>query len=261
MPTATPIDASEFSEFGVAYDTFVEQNESFKAKFETLNEKLLDMERITVVTEGKTDWKHLRHALGKFQERGEFTALDIEFYETPNDMGDSELKKLYGSLVKFPPAFPVICLFDRDQKPIVREFSTNNEGYVISEKVAATCLVVPEHRTQTPDISIEHLYTDEALMTPLVGGDKRLRFKHEIAFKADRKTAFLTDTPDNPSIEIYDSDVVKLSKQDGTQRGDLAISKNVFADEIALSDIGLEFDLEGFRPTLQILANIAATLT
>lgn len=261
MPTATLIDASEFSEFGVAYDSFIEQNEGFKVQYETLKEKLSKMERIIVVTEGKTDWKHLRHALGKFQGDNEFTELDIDFYETPKNMGDGELKKLFGSLEKFPPTFPVICLFDRDQKNIVRDFTDNDEGYVISGKVAATCLVVPEHRSDTPDISIEHLYSDDALATSLEGTEKRLRYRHEIAFKSDKKTAFITDTPDVKSIEIYDSNVVELAKQDGTQKGNLAISKSVFADEIALSDIGTNFDLDGFRPTLKKLRDIHAALS
>ncbi|MGR3839713.1 MAG: AAA family ATPase, partial [Cognatishimia sp.] len=143
MPTGTPIDVAEFSEFGVAYDTFFEQNDNFRAQLDALTEKLAGLSKVSVVTEGKTDWKHLRHALSKFQGGGDFTGLDIEFYETPNDMGDSELKKLFRSLEKIPPTFPVVCLFDRDRKDIVKEFTSAEGGFIVSNNVAGTCLAVP----------------------------------------------------------------------------------------------------------------------
>jgi len=261
MPHATAIDASEFSEFSIAYDVFLEQNERFRSHYETFKEKLTKLERANVVTEGKTDWKHLRHALQKFREKGEFAELDVEFFETPDDMGDGELTKLFASLEKFPPAAPVICLFDRDKENVVKKFAPRDDGFIVRDLVASTCLVVPSHRKDTPSISIEHLYTDDALSTKIPGTDKRLRFKHEIGFKSDRKSAFVMDVADEPSIEIFDTDVAALANQDGTQQGDLAISKNVFADEIALTDVGADFDLEGFRPTFEVLAKILAEVS
>ncbi len=260
MPTGSPIDVADFSEFGAAYDTFFEQDENFKRKFAALEKELINKSKITVFTEGKTDFKHLRHTLDKFQENGCFPKLDVIFYETPEQMGDGELKKLFNLYKKFPPPFPIVCLFDRDKKDIVKEFAGTENGYIVDKKVAGMCLVVPDHRSQTPDISIEHLYTDKALYTFLPGTTKRLRFNHEIAYKHDKKAAFLTNTPDEQKIEIYDSDTAQLANQDGTQKGELAISKSVFADEIALSQIGSDFDLEGFRPTFELLEVVVTAL-
>jgi len=52
--------------------------------------------RPLVVTEGKTDWKHLKNALRKLKAQGQFGNLEIEFreYDDEIEMGDTELLKM-----------------------------------------------------------------------------------------------------------------------------------------------------------------------
>ena len=52
-------------------------------------------------------------------------------------------------------------------------------------------------------------------------------------------------------LKIYDQDVAGLGNEDGTDVGNLAISKSVFFSEVVDSEIGEAFSLEGFRATFQ----------
>lgn len=258
MPRGVQINVDEFSEFGEAYDTFIQKNERYRTELSKMREKLARGGRPLVVTEGKTDWRHLKNALERFQAEGDYHEVDVDFFEVDSDMGDAELEKCFWTFLKVPPNRPMICIFDRDNAKIVRRIAETENGFQLAEgaPVAAMCLEVPSHRDATPEICVEHLYTDEVLSTCIPGTSKRLRFFHEIGYKSDKKTAYLRNTPDAPSIRIFDQDVTKVGMEDGTEQGEVAISKNVFLKEIVLGPPGASFDLSGFRPTLDRLRKI-----
>ncbi len=260
MPDGVSIAPSEFAEFQVAYETFREQQNSFQEAYSQLEEAITLSETPLIVTEGKTDWQHLKRALEKFKEQGEFEGLDLLFHETGGNMGDGELAKLFEANKRLSPNRSVVFIFDRDNAQIVRKFEPADDNFLIAGSVAAMCLAVPEHRNDNPGICIEHLYSDESLATFIPGTQKRLRFEHEIGFSSDRHTAYLRPTPGIQSLKIYDQDVANLGNEDGTDVGDLAISKSVFFSEIVDSELGDNFDLEGFRPTLQRIQNALTAL-
>lgn len=256
MPEGVNIHPSEFSEFNDAYEIFITQNERFKDEYAALRKAMDESGRPLIVTEGKTDWQHLKMALFRLKQKGEFLDLDVSFHQSDSDMGSGELKKLFDSIVRLQPVRPLICMFDRDEERYVKEFAGNDDGCLVRGTVAGACLAVPKHRTETPSICIEHCYTDVALSTAITGTDKRLRFMHEIGFEQDRKTAFLRPTPKGPDIKIFDGCVGNLGYEDGSRKGELAITKNSFLTEIVLSQEGESFDLEGFRPTFELLRSI-----
>ena len=261
LPDGAPIKPSEFSEFAEAYDTFIEQNRTFQTEIESLNKQLKENDKLLVVTEGKTDSGHLKNALKKYQSEGMFADLDVEFHEASSDMGDGELEKVFHIHAKIPPRRPVLCLFDRDNKKVVQKYARSDGGFVIERATAAACIAVPAHRDEEFGICIEHLYLDKDLHTKLPGTEKRIRFKHEIAFDHTKKNAFLLRKPsDDKSLEIFDKDVGALSYQDGTAKGELAISKSAFLDQIVLTDAGKDFDLSGFLPTLELIQTVETEL-
>ncbi len=251
LPLGQEIQPEEFSEFDEAYQVFVDQNQRYKSEYENLKTSLEASQKPLIVTEGKTDWKHLKYVLERFQADDEFLDIDVTFHELEASMGNGELKKLYEASVKLQPSHPVVFLFDCDEKKYIEEFSKTADDFKINGKAIGMYLAVPEHRKETPEIYIEHLYTDEALQTCLPDTKKRLRFKHEIGFEANKKSAFIKPTPSATSIEIYDQDVATIGNEDGTNKGELAISKNCFLEEIVKKAIGTNFDLSGFKPTLE----------
>ena len=168
-------------------------------------------------------------------------------------MGSGELKKAFEAYSKVGTPHPIVFVFDRDESSIVREFEEQAVDYKFQNGVIGMCLKVPDHRLDTPNICIEHLYTDDALQTCVAGTQKRLRFTHEIGFESDKKTAYLRPTPGERSLKIFDQDVAAIGQENGEQKGELAISKNAFFDEIVCSQSGDGFDLSGFKPTLERL--------
>ena len=253
LPLGQRIFPEEFSEFDEAYQVFVDQNQRYKSEYENLKTRLEASQKPLIVTEGKTDWKHLKYVLERFQATGKFLDIDVTFYEFETSMGSGELKKSFEYPVKLELSQPVVFLFDCDDDKYVKKFSKNDDGFKIDGKAIGMCLAVPEHRKETPKICIEHLYTDEALLTCLPHTEKRLRFLHEIGFEYNKTSAFIKPTPSETSIEIYDQDVANIGNEDGTKKGELAISKNCFLEEIVKKDIGTEFDLSGFKPTLELI--------
>jgi hypothetical protein len=262
MPRGVLINADEFSEFEAAYEMFIERNERYRMELAQIRDELTRGGRPLVITEGKTDWRHLKNALEHFKARGDYQEVEVDFFEVSSDMGDAELEKCFRTFLKVPAGRPMIFIFDRDNASIVSRVCEEDGAYKFSveAQVAAMCLEVPVHRRETPDICVENLYTDDALRTHLPNTSKRLRFLHEIGFKSDKKTAYLRNSPDAPSIRIHDQDVTKVGMEDGTKIGEVAISKSVFLTEIVLGLPGSSFDLSGFRPTLDRLQEIVRVL-
>ena len=72
-----------------------------------------DLSRPLIITEGKTDWKHLKHALKKLQETEKFKELDIRYLEYDYEFSDSKLETLLMQLSKVPNSNKIIGICDR----------------------------------------------------------------------------------------------------------------------------------------------------
>ena len=80
-----------------------------------------------IITEGKTDWKHLKKALERFQEQGVYVDLNIKFKEFEDiSMSDSELDAYAQSHAKKINERQVICIFDRDLSKRVEDYGKND---------------------------------------------------------------------------------------------------------------------------------------
>ncbi|MEH1901161.1 MAG: AAA family ATPase [Nostoc sp.] len=128
LPIGNEITITEFSEFQKAYDIFVEKNEQFKTLYKTLSQEILVLRKPRIITEGKTDWKHLKKALIRLQVQRKFKQLDIEFLEYENEiqMGDGELIKMCEQFAKTLHDKKVIFIFDRDSQDIIKKANGNN---------------------------------------------------------------------------------------------------------------------------------------
>lgn len=93
-----------------------EAEDAKKASEETiceLNGKVTSLTKPLIITEGKTDWKHLKAALVKLKANGQFSDIpDFEFYEyedTPQ-MGDKQLEVICNSYACTNNKRKIICL-------------------------------------------------------------------------------------------------------------------------------------------------------
>jgi len=116
-----------------------------------------------IVTEGKTDWKHLKVALHKLQAVGLFPDLKIVFEEYGDDMpaGGAEIKELCARTARLAQSTLTIFIFDSDDSNIVKAVTEKERSYKYwGNDVFSFVIPVPPHRTETPEISIELYYKD-----------------------------------------------------------------------------------------------------
>ena len=99
--------------------------------FEIINRKKI-FDKVLIITEGKTDWKHLKKALERFWKSSIYLDLNIKFNEyEETDMGDAELDSMvrtYSKNEQFPRH---IFLFDRDNKKYVQKYGI--EAYLSTQ--------------------------------------------------------------------------------------------------------------------------------
>ena len=118
-----------------------------------------------IVTEGKTDWKHLKAALAKLKAQNEMGELDIEFleYESETEMGDTQLLKICEALFRFPQERKLIFVFDRDNPKIISEVVSENNFKNWGNNVYSMAIPIPEHRTDEEGVCIEMYYQDSEI--------------------------------------------------------------------------------------------------
>jgi DNA modification methylase len=109
-----------------------------------------------VITEGKTDWKHLKAAYLRFKRQGLWKDFEIEFleYENETEMGNKTLGQLCQSLAKLYNTRKIICVFDREGNDIIKKFSTPDAPYRSwGNNVFSLVIPTPSHRNNDDDIS------------------------------------------------------------------------------------------------------------
>lgn len=243
LPLGNEINITDFSEFQKGYDVFLQKNEQFKLAYNAINLELSNLKKPRIITEGKTDWKHLKKALLRLQSEGKFKQLDIEFleYEAEVQMGDGELFKMCDQFSKTPHERKVIFVFDRDSPDFIKKASGNNEKIIKDwgNNVFSFCIPIPSHREKYTNISIEFYYKDNDIKTKDELG-KRLYFSNEIDIIV-RKSATNKTTTEEISVlnipkpdeefdkKIYDNNVDKIKDENGNL---VALSKSNFADKI-----------------------------
>ncbi|WP_440604598.1 AAA family ATPase [Bacillus sp. GB_SG_008] len=257
----TPTGEISIPEQGEFFNWTEEQviKEAFDINF--LQEKIQNAPKHLVITEGKTDWKHLSSALNKFQEDGQMTEDNFEFYEFEDeiDMGSSNLLNLCTSLSKLKNDMKIIAVFDRDETNIINKVSINNgeNSKKWGNNVYSFTLPIPNHRTLTPNICIEHYYTDEDIKLEDLHS-RRLYMGNEFSstfglHSNSDKICKLKNKCGENSIQIIDSGVCSINDENTN----IALSKNNFAQYIYdRTEPFNNVNFESFRPVFGIIQEI-----
>jgi RNA-directed DNA polymerase len=216
---------------------------------------------IFIITEGKTDWKHLKNAYLKFQSEGIFQGLDIEFweYEDVPQMGNTELLKRCQDYNLQSKEKINICIFDSDDKDINKKVNNSDWGYQKwGHNFFSFSIPTPEHRIDTPNISLEFYYKDEDIMRADAQGNRlyinsefnKISCRHlkneELSCRDLQK---ITKSP----LCIIDNEVYT------GQSRNVAMTKNTFAQNIlhkvnGFSDVEVEAFKLIFKQIMKILS-------
>lgn len=140
------------------------ENNRLKGKIENMTIPL-------VVTEGKTDWKHIKRAKEKLNNHDSY-----EFYETLDDMGDTAAFNMLKEQSKINNSNKRIFIFDNDNESIVKDVSDENSNYKNwGNNVFSFVIPKPNIRENEDKISIEHYYPEEILKKEVVFDDGIIR--------------------------------------------------------------------------------------
>jgi predicted ATPase len=235
-------DATSNELYQEVYKMMISENECFAEKYDTLQEQIKQGTRPLIITEGKTDVKHLKEA----KEKLNISDCDIEFHEIAEDWGDSKLKLLLEQLSKVKQNRKIIGIFDRDVQKIVDEIEKSGQSHKdYSNNVYAFCIPVPQGRENYTNISIEFYYTDDEIKKEKDG--RRLYFDNEVEFRqsASNKQIRTLTRLENKKLEeeytkkIFDEDLGNV---------DFAHSKAVFANLVETDeDFTNDFDFSKFQ--------------
>lgn len=231
--------------------------QSFVPNKERTVQEIITKKRNLVITEGKTDWKHLKAALNSFNSIGLYQELDFEFLEYENDismnentifkdkgMGYDTLDTLCKYTSFFENEYKRIFVFDADVEKI-NKFYRDEKGYFyLGNNVYAIVLPIPEFRKDTPLISIENYYKDEEIKTPDIEG-KRLYLSGEFTIDGffNGEVYAVKANPEKPNLVIDQEVYYKSEEFSIKNKSDLnknienlkkvrVLSKNQFAENI-----------------------------
>lgn len=208
LPDALKIDVERFVEFQRAYDYF-KQTKTYQRDAEKTLSEIETETHTLVITEGSTDWKHMKAAYNSLKESGNyaelFEGLDFEFveYEPKNshedakytlEMGNTTLSAICENMAKLPQETRYIFIADRDHESTNKKLGGSNSNYKDwGNNVYSFVLPVPKTRRETPNICIEHYYDDAEIKTEIEieGVKRRLYIGNEfddrgIAFSINR---------------------------------------------------------------------------
>lgn len=249
-------DVENFEEIQKCYELLDQNHGRLMDTLSNMQSNLEHIKKPLIITEGKTDWKHIKNALRHFKQDGKFSSIDVEFLEYIDDLGgDSKLEILLNSLAKVPQSHKIIGIFDSDDDIGNKYKRLVNFG----NNVYGMC--IPDNPEFPFGISIEFLYK-ETDIKKVDNEGRRLYFSNEFTEKSQRlKTNKAIITRNKKVVEYYkkgekqfkiiDSDVYDENENS------LALSKDKFAENI-LKHIA-PFDnmgLDGFIPLFETIETI-----
>ena len=224
---------------------------------DALKQKMEDVQKPLIITEGKTDWQHIKHALEKLQANGEFTDIDVDFDETEEDRGCDKLQKIVEGLEKIPLRHKIIAIYDTDRKIV------QVDGGKMYKKRCHNLyeLPIPNPQNYPCGISIEMMYPETDIKRVDSNG-RRLFLTNEFdfhttvlrdgTFRKICRNRTLVDAEKNHTIKIIDSEVIDV--ESGI---DYALSKKAYANYVRSEETGYDgVDVSGFREVFETIRQI-----
>lgn len=242
-----------FNEIRNCFDVVNRTYTSFFEDYEKLKDKIQKKKEPLIITEGKTDWKHLKHALSVFHSKGLFKTVNVKFCEDKEVMGADKLDALLSKLAMIDQTAPIIGVFDNDCK-VGKKYTDptplGNNVYACS---------ITDTQGYGEEISIELLYS-RADLTKEWPDKRRLYLTDEFSnvshrLKADMSVVCLhktiTDAIKRGIIKVVDSDVYNENEEEQ------AVSKEEFASQIYEDKPPYEnINVDGFKKIFETIEKI-----
>ncbi len=250
--------ADENGIFTEAYETMVSENENYLKAYNEVKNIIKKNNVPYVITEGKTDWKHIKNAIEKLN----IDNLNIEFYEYETILGDTKLVRMLMDLSHVTNSRPIIGVFDRDNLSNLGIDGIDKKKFVhMGNNVYA--MVIPSVNIEqygTDEISIEHYYSKKDLIK-YTEDHRRLFLGEEFYEKGISKDSqYITriksldkKTKVNGVIDEKVFDIFS----DPEQNNSVALSKDDFANLIyKKASFADGFDFSQFQLIIDVMKDV-----
>lgn len=238
-----------------AYDVFLNERSNYEKKLNSLRDEMNELTRPIVITEGKTDLKHILKAMEKLGIARRFDILKPEDQPEGCSSVDSIINNISKTRI-IGQSHKVIAIFDRDVQKYVSQYPDPYKQ--LDNNVFAFCIPCPESRKKEgrTNISIEYLYSDDEIHA-LLPNNTQLFFGNEFKNDSTRKCI------SNPSLRLNDKNGAgedRIIENNGgqavydTQYVNHLAKKIEFADAIQSDEIKISQESwENFRPIIDII--------
>ncbi len=207
---------------------------------------------ITIWTEGKTDWKHLKRAA---QVLG--IPVPLEFMEFDEALGGDALLRKCENHAEYHHTNPMIFIFDRDVPSIINQVNESNSSYKSwGNNIFSFAIPIPEHRRGIDDVCIELYYTDDELHI-MDKNSRRIYLSTEFnlisgKLKSNPLVSVGNKHKLNKKLSIVDQEVYNEYDQN------IALSKSDFANNIYTESEPFDkITFQTFLPIFEVVEKIA----
>lgn len=251
MPNGDRISAESFSEFQKAY-TFYSATKKYQADISmAINTHTT---KPLVITEGATDWKHMKAAFARLSQCPENIAayknIDFDFMEYEPEqstkdcafkmqMSNTQLTSMCKHFASIHQPRKLIFIADADDPSTNKELGSETGFKAWGNNVYSFTIPVPAHRTKTPKICIEHYYFDDDIKTQVEinGVQRRIYMGNEfdsVGISTDGQLCCVDRNSCGPDkIRIIDGTSDKrVFCIHGDRKINLALPKMEFADRV-----------------------------
>ena len=239
------------------YNMMVGENQRYADKYTDLVSKIENNSKPIIITEGKTDYRHIRNAINKLGRKD----IDVDFYEVPDDWGDSKLQSMLDNLSKIKQRKIVIGIFDRDSKTYLEYLDVEHQQCKIfgNSNVYAFAIPLVNEKVYGESISIEHYYQKGDLLKEDMN-HRRLFLGQEFYSSGNsidgQYQTKISQIKHKVEINGIIDDKVFLST-DLQQRTNVALTKKSFVDLIESdAEYAKDFDYNEFNRIIDIIQDI-----
>ena len=239
-------------------------NDDFQNAFVEFYRKINSLSAsILIITEGCTDWIHLKKHWDTLKNK--YAKLDLAFLEYSNqtNMGSSVLLEMCRSFSKVNHDRKFVFIFDRDEPKIIKQIIEDGKFYKKwDNNVYSMAIPIPDHRNPDDEICIEHLYLDSEIKKEYICDDgiaRRVYLGNEFdEYGRNLKDQIICTKCricGSNSLKIIDgSSDARVVSSTSSNKTNYALSKKDFADKV-LIDVKSKSYL-AFKKVFDIISDI-----
>lgn len=232
------------------------ENDRYYDQYKQLQETIKGNTKPLIITEGKTDWKHLKAAIKALN----ITDLDVEFHEYQDTLGDTALMSLLENYARISQPRIIIGMFDRDNLSAKKLAKLQTKEYIdLGNSVYAFAIPTANSDEYGESISIEHYYKRTDLTTADQNG-RRLFLADEFYQSGNSKDGKYHTRISGIQHKLEVNGVIDekvYDKSDLKEESSVALSKDDFAELIVTEiEFANAFDFSAFNQIFDIIRKI-----